>query len=234
MPTGHVLLDAVRVDAFSAGAPLLPHSCKRHEYCRSTVHSCQAALASATAASTKGYTFLTASADVWNSADLKTELPSLIPLCSAAQQQLASRAWAQLSSTTHVLRHCAWEKLHSGPWQDVRPLWRDVYSFAAILDALLLSHSTGGTPAPDALPKALKALDLAIIMGGPRFATDAHALLDTLAAPPTAPPKPAEASHEPSQRTSPCTLRSDSPRSGTSYKRPRPDNTAPPSNRSTR
>lgn len=130
-------------------------------------------------------------------ADLLVELPSLHPLCRAAQQQLAAQSWALLTQTTRVLRHLAWEKLHSGPWQDVLVLWRDVYSFAAILQAVLLSRSSAGPPPARTLPAALKALDLAIIMGGPRFAADAHALLHTLSR--TAPQAPA-ATEQPSTR----------------------------------
>lgn len=105
-----------------------------------------------------------------------------MPLCLAAHSNLRIHSWAPLSQATRVLRHCAWEKLHSGPWQAVPTIWRDVYSFAAILDAVRATWAADGAAThAAALQGALKALDLAIIMGGPRFAADAHTLLDALA-----------------------------------------------------
>ena len=53
--------------------------------------------------------------------------------------------------------HGAWEKLHTGDWKDVAGAWRDAYTLAALLQR---AHGT---------PDALRALDLATLVGGAAF-----------------------------------------------------------------
>uniref|UniRef100_A0ACD6AJF7 Uncharacterized protein n=1 Tax=Avena sativa TaxID=4498 RepID=A0ACD6AJF7_AVESA len=55
-------------------------------------------------------------------------------------------------------REMAWEQLHSGPWNEVGPAWRDAYALACLHVASL---RTG-----DDRRAALRALDMGLIMGG--------------------------------------------------------------------
>lgn len=54
----------------------------------------------------------------------------------------------------------AWEQLHSGPWDEVVPTWRDAYAMACLLVADI--RASAGE-----LKEALHVLDMGIIMGGP-------------------------------------------------------------------
>ncbi|KAG0468133.1 hypothetical protein HPP92_017461 [Vanilla planifolia] len=57
-------------------------------------------------------------------------------------------------------REMAWEQLHSGPWNEVVPAWRDAYAMAC-LDVADIRAVAGE------LQEALRVLDMGLIMGGP-------------------------------------------------------------------
>lgn len=56
-------------------------------------------------------------------------------------------------------REMAWEQLHSGPWSEVGPAWRDAYAMACL-------HVASIRAAAGELAEAMRVLDMAIIMGG--------------------------------------------------------------------
>lgn len=70
-----------------------------------------------------------------------------------------------------VLKEICWEKLHTGHWKDVSIHWRDAFALAQLLI----------TSVPDfELPVKLKALDLALMMGGKTFRQDLESLMQNL------------------------------------------------------
>lgn len=56
----------------------------------------------------------------------------------------------------------AWEQLHSGPWHAVDAVWRDAYSLSSLFIAACFERE-------GRLEKALKYLDMGLIMGGLLF-----------------------------------------------------------------
>ena len=58
------------------------------------------------------------------------------------------------------LSELGWEKLHHGNWKDVPPVWRRLYGWAALVKSSC--HCLQGDPL-----SAVKAIDLALMMGGP-------------------------------------------------------------------
>ncbi|XP_020587490.1 lysine-specific demethylase JMJ30 [Phalaenopsis equestris] len=62
--------------------------------------------------------------------------------------------------SAEAAREMAWEQLHSGPWNEVVPTWRDAYAMASLLVADI--RSSAGD-----LKEALRVLDMGLIMGGP-------------------------------------------------------------------
>lgn len=76
---------------------------------------------------------------------------------------LATEAWGGADEgAAEAAYEMAWEQLHSGPWQSVPVVWRDAFSVSCLSLALCHHHARQ----PD---KALRFLDLGVIMGGPRF-----------------------------------------------------------------
>ncbi|KAJ3677645.1 hypothetical protein LUZ60_003369 [Juncus effusus] len=70
-------------------------------------------------------------------------------------------------------REMAWEQLHSGPWHEVVPAWRDAYAMACLHVAELKS-SQGERR------EALKALDMGLIMGGQLLRADLDSAIDRI------------------------------------------------------
>jgi len=75
----------------------------------------------------------------------------------------------------------------AGEWQSVSPLWRDAYSLAELLVAAasVCESLVAASPRPHsaivaAVEAALRAVDLALIMGGRRFSALAHRLISLL------------------------------------------------------
>ncbi|KAJ6804270.1 putative lysine-specific demethylase JMJD5 [Iris pallida] len=82
----------------------------------------------------------------------------------------AERAAAGDLRAAEAAREMAWEQLHSGPWHEVGPAWRDAYSLACLHVAALRAAAGDRT-------EALKVLDMGIIMGGPLLRKDLDDLL---------------------------------------------------------
>lgn len=107
-------------------------------------------------------------------------------------------------SAGQVCQDLAWEKLHTGNWKSVSPVWRDLFSYACLVAALMhlqqldpssheacaLIMSEGGSgteaascnkPIADSLHKAVATamheLDMAAIMGGPLFTAEIDSLI---------------------------------------------------------
>ncbi|PIN23549.1 putative protein, contains JmjC domain [Handroanthus impetiginosus] len=72
---------------------------------------------------------------------------------------MAIRAAAGDTRAAEAAKEMAWEQLHSGPWHSVVPVWRDAYAMACLHVAK--HHFSSGEFKP-----ALRALDMALIMGG--------------------------------------------------------------------
>ncbi|PKA47316.1 F-box protein [Apostasia shenzhenica] len=72
-------------------------------------------------------------------------------------------------------REMAWEQLHSGPWHEVLPVWRDAYGMACLYVASIRAGS-------GELREALRALDLGLVMGGPLLRSDLDAFVKKVAA----------------------------------------------------
>ncbi|DBA89903.1 TPA: hypothetical protein ACH3X2_004395 [Trebouxia sp. C0005] len=107
-------------------------------------------------------------------------------------------------STGQVCQDLAWEKLHTGNWKTVSPVWRDLFSYACLVaalvhlqqldpslheaQALIMSEGGIGTEAASsskpkgdspqkAVATAMHELDMAAIMGGPLFRTEIDSLI---------------------------------------------------------
>lgn len=81
-----------------------------------------------------------------------------------------------LKSRLATLREISWEKLHTGYWKDVPVAWRDLYSLVSISilsdpKSILLDVQAEGRE------DAIKLLDMALLMGGPRFSPIIHYLI---------------------------------------------------------
>ncbi|KQJ98917.1 lysine-specific demethylase JMJ30 [Brachypodium distachyon] len=70
----------------------------------------------------------------------------------------AEKAAAGDLRAAEAAREMAWEQLHSGPWREVGPAWRDAYALACL--------HVAGLRAGDDRRGALRALDMGLIMGG--------------------------------------------------------------------
>ncbi|XP_042522630.1 bifunctional peptidase and arginyl-hydroxylase JMJD5 [Dipodomys spectabilis] len=82
-------------------------------------------------------------------------------LRQAAGLLYAGRRDACLQASETVLDY-AWEKLNTGPWQDVHKAWRQVYTFACLFKALCLCREPREAGAAAA---ALRVCDMGLLMG---------------------------------------------------------------------
>lgn len=107
-------------------------------------------------------------------------------------------------SAGQVCQDLAWEKLHTGNWKSVSPVWRDLFSYACLVAALLhlqqldpslhqatalvtpkggigIEAASSNKPKVDSPQKAVAAamheLDMAAIMGGPLFRAEIDSLI---------------------------------------------------------
>ncbi|KAG8057208.1 hypothetical protein GUJ93_ZPchr0002g26608 [Zizania palustris] len=80
------------------------------------------------------------------------------------------------SRAAEAAREMAWEQLHSGPWSEVGPAWRDAYALACLHVARLRQAADR--------PAALRALDMGLIMGGNLLRADLEAALARIVAEP--------------------------------------------------
>ncbi|GBF98434.1 hypothetical protein Rsub_11079 [Raphidocelis subcapitata] len=81
---------------------------------------------------------------------------------------------AALALPAQALQDVCWEQLHSGHWSSVDVAWRDAYALSTLLVAAATADGPiGGEAAAAAhearLEAALRQMDLAAMMGGPRF-----------------------------------------------------------------
>ncbi|THU70519.1 hypothetical protein C4D60_Mb08t25860 [Musa balbisiana] len=87
----------------------------------------------------------------------------------------AEKAAAGDLRAAEAAREMAWEQLHSGPWHEVVPAWREAYAMACLHVAELRA---GAGERKD----ALRALDMGLIMGGPLLRRDLDAAVERIAA----------------------------------------------------
>ena len=93
-----------------------------------------------------------------------------------------SAFWAQ------VALDYAWERLHSGHWENVELGWRQAYSLAALLKALHLHLAQGPPGGGGRSEEALAELDKGLLMGAPILNHALHELATALKAEREAPP----------------------------------------------
>ncbi|GAQ89752.1 hypothetical protein KFL_005580040 [Klebsormidium nitens] len=100
--------------------------------------------------------------------------------CATVLESAASYlAWDlldQAAMQADVVLDISWEKLHTGPWKDVNVAWRNAYSLAAILTVRSQKLN------PDSAARAMRVLDLAVMMGGPLFRPEIDALINQVQA----------------------------------------------------
>lgn len=89
----------------------------------------------------------------------------------------AEKAAAGDLRAADAAREMAWEQLHSGPWSEVVPAWRDAYAMACLHVAALRDGAGDRS-------EAIRALDMGIIMGGPLLRPDLDAALQRIMAQP--------------------------------------------------
>ncbi|XP_005405191.1 PREDICTED: lysine-specific demethylase 8 isoform X2 [Chinchilla lanigera] len=70
--------------------------------------------------------------------------------------------WADCLQASEAVLDYAWEKLNTGPWQDVNKAWRQVYAFGCLLKALCLCQPPREVTAVAA---ALRVCDMGLLMG---------------------------------------------------------------------
>lgn len=87
------------------------------------------------------------------------------------------------NSASFALQTFSWEKLHTGSWRDVSSVWRDVYTLACLCRAAEVLYGIAcdqHRPCAARFAGALKHLDLATLMGGPRFRPMMNSLIDDI------------------------------------------------------
>jgi [histone H3]-dimethyl/trimethyl-L-lysine36 demethylase len=86
----------------------------------------------------------------------------------------AEKAAAGDLRAAEAAREMAWEQLHSAPWSEVGPAWRDAYALACL--------HVAGLRAADDRRAALRALDLGLIMGGDLLRAELEAAISKVTA----------------------------------------------------
>ncbi|XP_023572018.1 jmjC domain-containing protein 5 isoform X2 [Octodon degus] len=69
---------------------------------------------------------------------------------------------AECLQASEAVLDYAWERLNTGPWQDVDKAWRQVYAFGCLLKALCLCQPPRE---PTAVAAALRVCDMGLLMG---------------------------------------------------------------------
>jgi hypothetical protein len=92
-----------------------------------------------------------------------------------------AEASSEARNKAQILKHLAWEILHTGPWKDVPEVWREVYSFAVLVSSLSLLSKCGNRSQPErcalTFSGILRRLDVALLVGGPVFARLIHPII---------------------------------------------------------
>uniref|UniRef100_A0A673V2A2 Bifunctional peptidase and arginyl-hydroxylase JMJD5 n=2 Tax=Suricata suricatta TaxID=37032 RepID=A0A673V2A2_SURSU len=73
-----------------------------------------------------------------------------------------ARRGGECLQACEALLDYSWERLNTGPWQDVHPDWRRVYAFGCLLKAACLCEEPADA---SAVAEALKVCDLGLLMG---------------------------------------------------------------------
>ncbi|XP_008839959.1 bifunctional peptidase and arginyl-hydroxylase JMJD5 isoform X2 [Nannospalax galili] len=71
-------------------------------------------------------------------------------------------SWQGCLQASETVLDYTWEKLNTGPWQDVDKEWRRVYAFGCLLKALCLCQAP---QEPAAVATALRVCDMGLLMG---------------------------------------------------------------------
>ncbi|XP_064448944.1 bifunctional peptidase and arginyl-hydroxylase JMJD5 isoform X3 [Mirounga angustirostris] len=87
---------------------------------------------------------------------------SVVRLLWEAAELFCGGCWRECLQASEAILDYSWEKLNTGPWQDVHKDWRRVYAFGCLLKAVCLFEEPGDAPAVAA---ALKACDMGLLMG---------------------------------------------------------------------
>lgn len=99
--------------------------------------------------------------------ELKLELSekvdrSLTMLLQQAVGLFYAGHWQECLQASEAILDYSWEKLNTGPWQDVDKEWRRVYSFGCLLKALCLCQAPQKATA---VAEALRVCDMGLLMG---------------------------------------------------------------------
>lgn len=70
--------------------------------------------------------------------------------------------WQECLQASEAILDYSWEKLNTGPWQDVDKEWRRVYSFGCLLKAMCLCQAPQKATA---VAEALRVCDMGLLMG---------------------------------------------------------------------
>lgn len=99
--------------------------------------------------------------------ELKLELSekvdrSLTMLLQQAVGLFYAGHWQECLQASEAILDYSWEKLNTGPWQDVDKEWRRVYSFGCLLKAMCLCQAPQKATA---VAEALRVCDMGLLMG---------------------------------------------------------------------
>lgn len=99
--------------------------------------------------------------------ELKLELSkkvdrSLTMLLQQAVGLFYAEHWQECLQASEAILDYSWEKLNTGPWQDVDKEWRRVYSFGCLLKAMCLCQAPQKATA---VAEALRVCDMGLLMG---------------------------------------------------------------------
>ncbi|XP_004706108.1 bifunctional peptidase and arginyl-hydroxylase JMJD5 [Echinops telfairi] len=87
---------------------------------------------------------------------------TVVVLLQQAAEFLYEGQTSECLHTSEVLLDYTWEKLNTGPWQDVDKGWRQVYSLGCLLKAMCLCEVPGDAATVTA---ALRVCDMGLLMG---------------------------------------------------------------------
>ena len=114
-----------------------------------------------------------------------------VELLEDATADAESARATECASTAAILTDAAWEKLHTGDWKDAEPAWRDLYALATLLRVRASATRPPRDPPASALgdsallhdpTAALRALDVAALLGGPTFRSELDVAIRAAAA----------------------------------------------------
>uniref|UniRef100_A0A8C9DDE0 Lysine demethylase 8 n=1 Tax=Prolemur simus TaxID=1328070 RepID=A0A8C9DDE0_PROSS len=87
---------------------------------------------------------------------------SVVTLLQQATELFYEGSRDECLQTSEAILDYSWEKLNTGPWQDVDKDWRRVYAFGCLLKALCLCQVPGDAATVAA---ALRVCDMGLLMG---------------------------------------------------------------------